>query len=117
MDTRQLTSRAAASGIKGGSASTRRSAAKKRRHSVVAPRITRGGYSKGRIISGWKSVSCCRHLTHGWEGSITGMGVMNYGALGTYEGDWIDSRKEGRGIFLYGNGDVYVGDWENDQRQ
>ena len=32
----------------------------------------------------------------------------------TYDGWWVNGKREGQGIYFYANGDRYEGDWKND---
>ncbi|MCD8214798.1 MAG: hypothetical protein LUC97_04020 [Clostridiales bacterium] len=46
-----------------------------------------------------------------------GHGTMVYGATeNTYEGDWVDGKREGKGTYTFANGSVYDGYWANDKR-
>lgn len=36
--------------------------------------------------------------------------------LGTYEGDYVNGKKDGEGTFVWPDGSVYQGEWKNDMR-
>ena len=45
-----------------------------------------------------------------------GKGTMYYANHDIYEGDWKDDKKYGNGILKYDNGDKYEGEWEEDKK-
>jgi len=54
------------------------------------------------------------------EGKMHGKGtaiysVGNEGVTETYEGDWIQSKRQGEGTYKFKDGVSYHGQWDNDQ--
>jgi hypothetical protein len=42
--------------------------------------------------------------------------MYTYADGGVYEGDWVNSKAEGKGKLTLADGTVYEGDWVNDLR-
>ncbi len=48
---------------------------------------------------------------------VNGQGVYKYPSGATYEGKWVDDKREGKGIFRSADGDVYEGNFVNDNKE
>ena len=35
---------------------------------------------------------------------------------GSYSGDWVEDKKDGKGKYVWGDGDVYEGEWKEGRR-
>ena len=47
---------------------------------------------------------------------VNGRGKMVYASGDTYEGDFVNDKKEGKGTYTYKNGDYYTGEYKNDKQ-
>lgn len=48
---------------------------------------------------------------------VNGQGVFKYPSGATYEGKWVNDKREGKGIFRSADGDIYEGSYVNDNKE
>ena len=51
------------------------------------------------------------------EGLRHGQGKCTYLDGSTYDGYWVNDKREGHGTYLERNGSSYTGNWHNDMRE
>jgi hypothetical protein len=91
-------------------------------------RVQRGGAPIPVIMKGVKigeydddtGIGSANYNLGSYEGQFkdskrNGQGICRYKSGHVYEGEWVNDRQNGRGIMRYPNGDVYDGEWVNNK--